>query len=57
MNRSMHLRDRTLKTREKLDCMHTIGGGVVRALRASPVTSIYHLYYVLSCSSAVEDHC
>ena len=27
MNRSMHLRERTLKPREKLDCMQTMGGG------------------------------
>ena len=38
----MHLRDRKLKTCKKLACMHTIGNGIVRALRASPFTSTYH---------------
>ena len=37
--RHMHLRDRKLKTCNKLACMQTMGSGVVRALRASPFIS------------------
>ena len=41
MNRPMHLRDRKLKTC-KLVCMQKWEVGVVRVLRASPFTCIYH---------------